>query len=210
MTKKPLPPEPIYLAHPVVGDATGLDADQIAALVKSNLARAGRWVAWLVTNTEDVAIRCSWLGYIMNLPETPTMRERGLRDDDSEAATCTGIVLCGGRLSSGMKRGAKTLLEVGAKNERVFTQATQLVYEAGRRDPVDKDHYSLLCDARDELDKRRKRYVLDLLELGDEPPAWTPQDSRAFLADSLRVARATGYSGRSSVEAILGIAQVIK
>lgn len=210
----------LYLAHPVVGDAIGLNEEQIAQRVKENLARASRWLAWLVYHIEDVAIRCSWLGYISVLPETPEMRERGLRDDDSEAATCTGIVLCGGYLSSGMKRGAKTLLNAQATPGellRAFRASGKIEHQAARYTGDGDPGCIGTCSAcsADAVLKMwppstHPRYVLDLLDFGPEPPDWSPTMSRDVLRRRLEIARTTGYSGQSSVEALLGIAKVIK
>lgn len=175
-------PEALYLAHPVVGDATGLSPEQIAERVKENLARASRWLAWLVYNIDDVAIRCSWLGYIMSLPETPEMRERGLRDDDSEAATCTGIVLCGGYLSSGMRRGVKTLLDTGEQVTRTSADVRRELAKLTEAIPENWPNF-------------QSRYVLDLLDFGSEPPEWSPAMSRDVLRRRLEIARTTGSNG---------------
>lgn len=197
-------PHGLYLAHPVVGDATGLNEAQIAERVKENLARASRWLAWLVYNIEDVAIRCSWLGYISILPETPEMRERGLRDDDSEAATCKGIVLCGGYLSSGMKRGAKTLLNAAPSATTLLRSfvRTGVVEHRAARYVGDGDPGCVgscpACAAESVLGgslAAARPYVLDLLDLGPEPPDWTPEASRDVLRRRLEIARTTGSNG---------------
>jgi hypothetical protein len=191
----------LYLAHPVVGDATGLTFEEIAALIKRNLDRASRWLGWIVRHTDDVAIRCSWLGYISALPETPELRERGLRDDDSEAATCTGIVLCGGRLSSGMRRGVKTLLSAQGPHASVLKEiAAQLDHESARyTGDGDPGCVSgcLKCQInRLRVEVTRPRYVLDLLDLGDEPPLqWTAEQSRSVLQARLTFARTNGTNG---------------
>lgn len=81
----------VYLAHPVSGD------------VAANIARAMRWLRWLMDNEPDVAFCCPWLPYLDVLNEdNAEHRARGLRDDVEIAKRCDGIVLCGGRLSGGM------------------------------------------------------------------------------------------------------------
>lgn len=81
-----------YVAHPVGGD------------VNANLARMKRWFAFLVENEPAVAFSVPWLTYVEVLEESiPGNRARGLRDDVAMVRKCDGIVLCGGRISSGMQ-----------------------------------------------------------------------------------------------------------
>jgi hypothetical protein len=108
-----------YLAHPVAPTE-----EQIAALtkpselfpeprsrelattlvVRDNLDSALSWLRWLVGNT-DWAISAPWIPYVQALNDaTSSHRERGLRDDCAMAARCDGIILVGGRISSGMER----------------------------------------------------------------------------------------------------------
>lgn len=88
-------PQIYYLAHPV-GAAT--DAE-----VKANLARARLWLLWLIEREPDIAFCASWLPYLDVLTDDGgPMRARGLRDNCAMVARCDGIVLCGGRVSSGM------------------------------------------------------------------------------------------------------------
>lgn len=82
-----------YVAHPVVGDVAG------------NVARARRWLRWLIDQEPLRAFCCPWIPYVEVLPDADAQqRERGLRDDEAMAARCDGIVLVGGRISSGMRR----------------------------------------------------------------------------------------------------------
>lgn len=78
-----------YLAHPVSGDVPG------------NVARALRWLRWLVGQHPDWAISAPWIPYVLGLDES-TDRARGLRDDVAMVRRCDGIILAGGRLSQGM------------------------------------------------------------------------------------------------------------
>ena len=95
--------EVVYVAHPVSGDVTG------------NAARARRWLRWLIERELDVSFCVPWLPYIEVLDEEGNagQRERGLRDVVAIAGRCHGIVLCGGRISAGMKREAREVLQVG-------------------------------------------------------------------------------------------------
>jgi hypothetical protein len=86
------------------GEPDGARRSAARAVVKGNLARARRWLAALIANVPDVAWCMPWLPYLSVLEETPANRERGLRDDCAIAARCDGIVLVGGRVSSGMER----------------------------------------------------------------------------------------------------------
>lgn len=93
-----------YLAHPVSGD------------VPANLARAGRWLRWLRLRCPHVTIIAPWLGPLLAGLENdsdPADRERGLRDCCAVVERCDGIILCGGRVSSGMQREVDALCAHG-------------------------------------------------------------------------------------------------
>lgn len=81
-----------YVAHPVGGDVAG------------NLARAKRWLRWLIRNHRDVAFVLSWLPYCEVLDDSdPAQRARGMEDGEAVMRRCDVIVLVGGRLSTGME-----------------------------------------------------------------------------------------------------------
>lgn len=86
-----------YLAHPVgAADRAGVEA---------NLARAGRWLAFLLAVEPNVAIIAPWLATMLAGVQddaNPEHRRRGMRDNLAAARRCDGIVLCGGRISIGM------------------------------------------------------------------------------------------------------------
>jgi hypothetical protein len=106
-----------YMAHPVAPTeaqiAAKMDGDPVLRLprdlaitycVRDNLDSATAWLRWLVENT-NWAISAPWIPYVQALNDaTSSHRERGLRDDCAMAARCDGIILVGGRLSSGMER----------------------------------------------------------------------------------------------------------
>lgn len=81
-----------YVAHPIKTP----DRDE-------NVRRAKRWLRWLLTQYQDLAFVMPWLAYCDVLDESPENRDRGVRDDLVTLRHCDGIVLCGGRLSAGMK-----------------------------------------------------------------------------------------------------------
>lgn len=88
-----------YLAAPLSGD------------VAANLARAERWLRYLVWAFPDWAYVMSWAPYVRALPDERRWRDRGLRDDIAVVKRCDGIILVGGRISEGMTR------ELGAAME---------------------------------------------------------------------------------------------
>jgi hypothetical protein len=92
-----------YVAHPVAGDVT------------ANLARALRWVAWLSKQREDIAIIAPWIANIMSGEDDndPAARARGLAHDVTVVKRCDCLILCGGRVSSGMAMERDAMLTVG-------------------------------------------------------------------------------------------------
>lgn len=82
-----------YLAHPLGPDGP--------ARVE-NIARAKRWLAFLIAAYPDTAFVCSWVAYAEVLTESPENRARGMRDGREVQRWCDAIFLVGGRLSGGM------------------------------------------------------------------------------------------------------------
>jgi hypothetical protein len=74
-----------FVSHPVAGR------------VDSNLMAAMRWVVDVMTGNDA----------------DPVRREKGLLDCERIVARCDGIVLCGGRISSGMQRELNVALKYG-------------------------------------------------------------------------------------------------
>jgi hypothetical protein len=94
--------EVAYFAHPLAGN------------VQENIKRAKRWLRWLMDYEPNVAFCCPWLPFVDVLDEgRPDHRRRGLRDDIVIARRCDGIVLCGGRISNGMRMEMEAVVEVG-------------------------------------------------------------------------------------------------
>lgn len=84
----------LYMAHPVGGDVDG------------NIKRALRWLAWLRAKFPDVTSSAPWIAGVLSVggDGTEAQREAGLVDDCETVSRMDGIVLVGGRVSSGMAR----------------------------------------------------------------------------------------------------------
>ena len=104
-----------YLAHPLApteeqiractgslhpGDRSAAIRDGLAA----NLARAQRWLRWLRRSFPETTFIAPWIAAVLSGEDDadPTQREAGLVDACAVVPLLTGIVLCGGRVSSGM------------------------------------------------------------------------------------------------------------
>ncbi len=88
-----------FMSHPV-----GAESERG---VWGNLQRAARWLRWLRLRCPNVTIIAPWLGPLLAGTEDDSNaedRERGLRDCCAVVERCDGIILCGGRISSGMQR----------------------------------------------------------------------------------------------------------
>lgn len=92
-----------YVAHPVSGDVEG------------NVRRALRWLRYLRARWPDVVFVMPWVAALLAGEDDrdPAQRERGLRDCEVVAARCDGIVLCGGRISHGMRRELAAVVDSG-------------------------------------------------------------------------------------------------
>lgn len=83
-----------YMAHPVGGDPT------------ANVQRALRWLGWLRRKEPTATIIAPWIASLLAGEDDndPVQRERGLREAELIAQLCDGVILAGGRVSSGMNR----------------------------------------------------------------------------------------------------------
>ncbi len=95
-----------YMAHPL--NAATPDG------VELNRSRAVEWGAWLA-DTFDVAVAADWIWLSLAWDETPENRARGLEIDKATIERCNAIVLCGGRLSSGMRIELEHAVQCGKK-----------------------------------------------------------------------------------------------
>ena len=101
----------LYVAHPVaptpaqVAEAA-LHPTPAARALERNVARAMRWLAWLRRSFPEVTFIAPWIASILSGEDDsdPRQREAGLVDADAVVPRCDGVVLCGGRISSGMGR----------------------------------------------------------------------------------------------------------
>lgn len=82
------------------------DAVAVGRALRANLDRAMRWLAWLRRSFPETTFIAPWIATIMSLDgdDSPALREAGLVDDCAVIERCDGIVLCGGRISDGMRR----------------------------------------------------------------------------------------------------------
>lgn len=87
---------------------SGLEGDRqlVTAALQANLERAMRWLAWLRRSFPEVTFVAPWIAAIMSGEDdsAPAQREAGLVDADAVIPRLDGIVLVGGRISSGMAR----------------------------------------------------------------------------------------------------------
>jgi hypothetical protein len=93
----------LYVGHPVSGDVDG------------NIKRALRWLKWLRHRDPDNTYIMPWIAALQSGEDDndPVARERGLVDCETAAAKCDGIILVGGRVSSGMAREREAVIKAG-------------------------------------------------------------------------------------------------
>lgn len=95
-----------YLCHPVGGD------------VPANVSRAKLWIRWLHGAIPDGVVIAPWILDLEVLPlrdDVPAERERGLERCGAVARRCTGVLLAGGRISTGMQREASEAYFAGVR-----------------------------------------------------------------------------------------------
>lgn len=88
----------LYVAHPLgAPDAAG---------VRANIERAMRWLAWLRRAFPETTFIAPWIAAVLSGEDDsdPAQREAGLVDADALIPLLHGVVLIGGRISSGMGR----------------------------------------------------------------------------------------------------------
>lgn len=85
----------VYLAHPVTGDPRG------------NAMRAVAWIKWLTVKDPDVIYVAPWVAEVLAFAEDavdPAFYDRVLTDDEDVVLRLDGLLMVGGRVSSGMAR----------------------------------------------------------------------------------------------------------
>ena len=103
----------LYVAHPVaptesqmkelpLSESSLREAQRQAA--HHNLARGQCWLQWLRRSFPETTFIAPWISTILSGGDEtdPKQREAGLIDDCAVVERCDGIVLCGGRISTGM------------------------------------------------------------------------------------------------------------
>lgn len=95
----------LYMAHPLGGDVDG------------NIKRALRWLAWLRKSFPDATFVAPWIAGVLSGEDDadPAQREAGLVDCCATVAHLDGVVLVGGRISSGMERERDTAESAGLR-----------------------------------------------------------------------------------------------
>lgn len=74
--------------------------------LRANIDRALRWLAWLRKSFPETTFIAPWIASVLaGADDTdPAQREAGMADACAVVERCDGIVLCGGRISEGMRR----------------------------------------------------------------------------------------------------------
>lgn len=77
-----------------------------ATALRYNLNRAKRWLSWLRRSFPETTFIAPWIASVESGDDDrdPAQREAGLRDACAVIERCDGIVLCGPRVSEGMRR----------------------------------------------------------------------------------------------------------
>jgi hypothetical protein len=89
-----------YIAHPV----RPLSGESLDA----NIEKALRWLEWALRRWPKDAAIAPWISECQLFDEADELvREAGLRRCEAVVARCDELILCGGRISSGMARERK-------------------------------------------------------------------------------------------------------
>jgi hypothetical protein len=100
----------VYVAHPVRHPS-----------MAANLARAKRWLAWLMGETPGVAYIAPWITACELVGEVAAEHEAhelGLLRAEAIVAKCDALVLVGGRVSAGMARERDAALRGRRRGDR--------------------------------------------------------------------------------------------
>lgn len=94
----------VYVAHPVSGD------------VAANLARARRWVRWILDTYTHIAPVANWITYCEVLDDDcAEHRNRSLLHDCALVERCDWLWLVGGRITDGMRAEAMAARMAGVE-----------------------------------------------------------------------------------------------
>ncbi|MES2209926.1 MAG: hypothetical protein V4515_07035 [Chloroflexota bacterium] len=88
------------------GERTPGPRARAAVALRVNLDRAMRWLSWLRRSFPEATFIAPWIASVLaGADDTdPAQREAGFTDDCAVIERCDGIVLCGRRISEGMRR----------------------------------------------------------------------------------------------------------
>ena len=78
----------------------------IAAATRRNIEDAMRWLTWLRRSFPETTFIAPWIASVLAGADDsdPAQREMGLADAFATIERCDGVVLCGPRISEGMRR----------------------------------------------------------------------------------------------------------
>lgn len=112
----------LYVAHPVRptdeeiaailelhgqhGPASSASPLRVKQATEANVWRAIAWLRWLRRSFPEATFIAPWIAAILSGEDDadPAQREAGLIDACAVIERCDGIVLCGPRISEGMRR----------------------------------------------------------------------------------------------------------
>src|SRR5690606_31901635 len=84
-----------YLAHPLSAETP--------EEMESNRRNAEAWCTWVAKHFRGIIPIAPWVAFSRCLEETPLNRSWGLSMDKEVIRLCEGVILCGGRVSAGMR-----------------------------------------------------------------------------------------------------------
>lgn len=102
----PLAPSEEEIVIAAEGGPVATREDAIRCATSANVGRAMRWLSWLRRSFPETTFIAPWIAAVLSGEDDadPAQREAGLVDDCAVVERCDGIVLCGPRISSEMRR----------------------------------------------------------------------------------------------------------
>lgn len=97
-----------------------------AVALRANLDRAMAWLSWLRRSFPETTFIAPWICIVLSGDDDsdPAVRERAMQDNFAVIERCDGIVLCGPRISEGMRRemehGAASRADLYAEDFKVY------------------------------------------------------------------------------------------
>jgi len=124
----------LYVAHclrpseeDIAAHRRNVDESPEADALDANIHRAMRWLAWLRRSFPETTFIAPWIANILAYGDDAYIAafERGGADACAVIERCDGIVLCGGRISDGMRKE----MEHGAQSARGPGREVFAVYD---------------------------------------------------------------------------------